>query len=154
MKRFVWFFAVAAISVICGCTNNGSVLDDSVALPNKVWAYNNRAGFDVKIMDAAVDYKLSLNLRVTGNYKYSNIFVLITDPVKKGKALRWEFKLAEPDGRWLGKGSGNLYSFQIPFRKNYRFPAAGTYHFQIEQNMRDNPLHEVSDVGLRVAKSL
>ena len=157
MSRNTLFFSLATIclaTLMFGCTNNGAVLDDSVALPNKVWAYNNRAGFDVKISDVAVDYQLSLNLRVTGNYKYSNIFMLITDPVKKGRVTRWEFKLAQPDGRWLGKGSGNLYSFQIPFYKNYRFPSAGTYHFQIEQNMRDNPLHEVSDVGLRVAKSL
>ena len=36
------------------------------------------------------------------------------------------------------------------FRTNYKFPAKGVYHFYIEQNMRDNPLREVSDVGLRV----
>jgi len=39
------------------------------------------------------------------------------------------------------------------FRANYMFPAKGVYHFSIEQNMRDNPLHEVSDVGLRVEKA-
>lgn len=156
MKTKALFLAAAiSLSSLCltGCSDPGAVLDDNVAMPNKVWAYNNKVAFDIKIADAAVNYNVYLNLRVTGNYRYSNIFVLISDPANKGRVTRWEFKLAEPDGRWLGKGSGNLYSYQMPFRKNYHFPAAGTYRIQIEQNMRDNPLHEVSDVGLRVEKA-
>jgi gliding motility-associated lipoprotein GldH len=53
----------------------------------------------------------------------------------------------------LGSGSGNLYSYQIIFKTGQRFPAKGTYHFELEQNMRDNPLHEVSDMGIRVEKA-
>jgi gliding motility-associated lipoprotein GldH len=36
---------------------------------------------------------------------------------------------------------------------NFKFPEKGIYTFNIEQNMRDNPLHEVNDVGLRVEKA-
>nr|WP_294792153.1 gliding motility lipoprotein GldH [uncultured Mucilaginibacter sp.] len=137
----------------CGCSDPGAVIDNNTALPNKVWSYNNRVGYDFKIDDANAGYNLYINLRVTGDYKYSNLFVLVSDPVKKGSSSRYELKLAQPDGQWLGKGSGNLYSFRIPFKLNYKFPATGPYHISIEQNMRDNPLHEVSDVGLRVEKA-
>jgi len=41
----------------------------------------------------------------------------------------------------------------VSFLTNYKFPAKGVYHFEIEQNMRDNPLREVNDVGLRVEKA-
>jgi gliding motility-associated lipoprotein GldH len=136
-----------------GCSDPGAVIDNNTALPNKVWSYNNRIGYNFKIDDAGASYNFYVNLRVTGDYKYSNMFVLITDPVKKSSSSRYELKLAQPDGQWLGTGSGNLYSFRIPFRRNYKFPVAGTYHIRIEQNMRDNPLHEVSDVGLRVEKA-
>lgn len=73
--------------------------------------------------------------------------------IKKTSVTRYEVKLAGKDGEWFGKGSGNLYSYQVPFKTNIKFPAKGNYHFEIEQNMRDNPLHEVSDVGLRVEKA-
>ena len=136
-----------------GCSDEGAVIDNNTALPNKTWAYNNRIGNSFKIDDPNTLYNFYINLRVTGNYKYSNMFVLITDPVKKNAVSRYELKLARPDGQWLGKGSGNLYSFRIPFKLKYKFPAAGSYHIRIEQNMRDNPLHEVSDVGLRVEKA-
>ena len=66
---------------------------------------------------------------------------------------RFEIKLADLDGEWLGKGSGNLYSYQVSALTNFKFPEKGTYTFSIEQNMRDNPLHEVNDVGLRVEKA-
>jgi gliding motility-associated lipoprotein GldH len=158
MKRLYAFLfpciLVAVLFSVTGCTDPNAVIDQNTEINNNNWSYTNKGTFDVPINDEHIPYNLSLNLRVTGDYKYSNIFVLIyqTGPDKKPTGLRYEFKLANPDGEWLGEGSGNLYSFQIPFRKNYKFPAKGTYHFSIEQNMRDNPLREVSDVGLRVEK--
>jgi gliding motility-associated lipoprotein GldH len=138
-----------------GCTDPNAVIDQNTEIVNNNWAYTNKIKYPVKIDNEQQAYNLYLNLRVTGDYKYANIFLLIhqTNPDKKTAAVRYEFKLANPDGEWLGQGSGNLYSYQIPFLFNYKFPAKGTYTFQIEQNMRDNPLHEVSDVGLRVEKA-
>ena len=148
------FLPVCLLGVfLAGCTDPGGVIDNNTALDNKVWSYNNRVGYNFKIDDVNAHYNFYINLRVTGDYKYSNLFVLISDPVKPKLSSRYELKLARPDGQWLGKGSGNLYSFRIPFKSNYKFPAAGTYNVHIEQNMRDNPLHEVSDVGLRVEKA-
>jgi gliding motility-associated lipoprotein GldH len=152
--RLLYFLPVCFLMLAFGgCSDPGAVIDSNTALPNKVWSYNNRVGYSFKIDDANARYNFLLNLRITGDYKYSNLFVLVSDPVKQGPSARYELKLARPDGRWLGKGSGNLYSFQIPFKSNYKFPAAGNYYIRIEQNMRDNPLHDVSDVGLRVEKA-
>ncbi len=139
-----------------GCTDPNAVIDRNVEIVNNNWAYTNKVKIEVKIDDEQIPYNLYLNLRVTADYKYSNMFVLIQqiNPNKRSAATRYEVKLANPDGEWLGDGSGNLYSFQTPFKTNYKFPAKGTYIFQIEQNMRDNPLKEVSDVGLRVEKAV
>jgi gliding motility-associated lipoprotein GldH len=152
--RLLYYLSVCfLLFAFYGCSDPGAVIDNNTALPNKVWSYNNRVGYSFKIDDITARYNFYINLRVTGDYKYSNMFVLITDPVKKNSVARYELKLARPDGQWLGKGSGNLYSFRIPFKSNYKFPAAGNYAIRIEQNMRDNPLHDVSDVGLRVEKA-
>ena len=138
-----------------GCTDPKAVMDQNTEINNHNWPYTNRIKFTVKIDDERIAYNLLLNLRVTGDYKYSNMFVLIrqSDPDRKTSSTRFEVKLADPDGEWLGKGSGNLYSYQMPFRTNYTFPAKGNYTIEIEQNMRDNPLREVSDIGLRVEKA-
>ncbi|WP_374948511.1 gliding motility lipoprotein GldH [Mucilaginibacter sp.] len=136
-----------------GCTDPAAVLDHNTELPNHNWAYVNRIKYNVTITDETLPYNLYFNLRVTGSYRYSNIFILLHQVSGSKTAItRYEYKLANKDGEWLGSGSGNLYSFQLPLRTAYKFPKKGTYRFEIEQNMRDNPLHEVSDVGLRLEK--
>lgn len=139
---------------VMGCTDPNSIIDQNTTIENHNWSYANKVKYQVKITDASIRYNIDINLRVTGDYRYSNIFVLVHRVGPKLNALtRFEIKLADKDGQWLGKGSGNLYSYQVPLITDFKFPAAGTYQFEIEQNMRDNPLHEVSDVGLRVEKA-
>lgn len=136
-----------------GCTDPNGIIDQNTTIENHNWSYANKVKYPVKIDDAAVPYNIYINLRVTGDYRYSNIFVLLHRSGPKLNALtRFEIKLADKDGQWLGQGSGNLYSYQVPLITDFKFPSTGTYWFEIEQNMRDNPLHEVSDVGLRIEK--
>ncbi len=158
MRAFKLFYLLPVFIVLmncCGCSDPGAVMDKSTEIDNHNWSYVNLVKFDVKIDNPDVPYNIYLNLRVTGDYKYSNLFILYhsNGPGLKPATTRIEFKLAGKDGEWFGSGSGNLYSYQVPFVTNYKFPAKGVYHLAIEQNMRDNPLHEVSDVGLRVAKA-
>lgn len=140
---------------LAGCIDSKAVIDQNTAVASHNWLYLSKFKYDVKIDDPKAAYNLYLNLRITAAYKYSNLFVLIQQagPDRKTKVNRYELKLAGKDGEWFGQGSGNLYTYQVPFRTNYKFAAKGVYHFYIEQNMRDNPLREVSDVGLRVEKS-
>ena len=137
---------------IVSCGNPGTVADTYQEIKGRTWSYTGRIKVPVMIEDPGKEYTLYVNLRHTADYRYSNIFLKIhrTGPDGKRVSERREFKLALPDGEWLGSGSGNLYTYRLPYRENYRFPAKGTYVFEIEQNMRDNPLKEVSDAGLRV----
>jgi gliding motility-associated lipoprotein GldH len=146
---------IVFITSINGCTDGKAVIDKNDEVGNHNWIYLNKFRFDVKIDDENVAYNQYINLRITADYKYSNMFVLVTQigPDKKSEVKRYELQLADKEGKWLGDGSGNLYSYQIPLKTGYKFPSKGIYSFYIEQNMRDNPLREVSDVGLRVEKS-
>ncbi|MBV8390416.1 MAG: gliding motility lipoprotein GldH [Mucilaginibacter sp.] len=151
------FFAalpVLAMLFLNSCSDPGMIIDQNTPVDNHNWSYANTVKNTVKIDDPSIAYNIYINLRVTGEYKYSNIFVLLHKggPGLKG-TTRFEIKLANLDGEWLGQGSGNLYSYQVPIMTNFKFPAKGTYSFSIEQNMRDNPLHEVNDVGMRVEKA-
>ena len=161
MKGYVhWLVLMFALTALCltpGCIRKDPALlmDDSTPIPDQHWTYLNKVAFDVTIDDPKTAYNLYLNLRVTPDYKYSNIFILVHQTLK-GKSIkntRYEFTLAKPDGEWLGTGTGNLFSFQLLFGRPYKFPGKGTYHFELEQNMRDNPLNDVSDVGMMVEKA-
>ena len=64
-----------------------------------------------------------------------------------------EFKLAEADGKWLGSGLGDIYSNQMKMMQSLKFPRKGVYSFTIEQNMRDNPLVGIEDVGVKIVRN-
>lgn len=146
---------IAVVLFTASCTDPNAIMDKNTSIDNQNWSYLNLVKYDVNIDNENIPYNLYLNLRVTADYKYSNIFILFhqAGPGQKPKVTRYEFKLANTNGEWLGNGSGNLYNYQMLFLSSFKFPAKGTWHFSIEQNMRDNPLHEVSDVGLRIEKA-
>lgn len=153
-KSYLFVFLMTII--LGSCQDQSVIADINVELDKHNWSYSERVKIPLNIDSADIPYNLYLNLRHTSDYKYSNIFLLIhiTGPNGKKSTERKEFRLALPDGQWLGDGSGNLYSYQILFSEDYKFPMKGKYVIELEQNMRDNPLEYITDAGIRVEKSV
>lgn len=135
------------------CTSN-TVVDLNVGVPENNWLYSNSAKAVFEIKDPSVVYNLSFKIRNTNDYRYANLYVLMH---LKGPSLskntRFQFQLANKNGQWTGKGSGDLFSNSFPLLRRFHFPAAGKYEIEIEQNMRDNPLLGISDIGLVLEKA-
>ena len=144
-------FILMAFATLQSCTDN-AITDDFVTIPNQHWTYAQPSRSVVEITNTAKKYNVLINLRHTDAYKYSNIWFKITivNPDKTRKTERSEFTIATPEGAWLGTTSGNLFTYQLPYKENFRFTQNGKYVFVVEQNMRDNPLDGINDVGLRV----
>jgi len=134
-----------------GCTDN-AISDSFVNISNQHWTYAQPIKSLVEITDNKKKYNIFLNLRHTDEYKYANIWfkVSIIAPNKIKKTNRIEFSIASADGAWLGNTTGSLYTYQLPYKLNYTFPSNGKYTIVVEQNMRDNPLLGINDVGIRV----
>lgn len=147
------YIVLAFILLFCGCTNK-SIVDINVGIPENNWSYAKPVKATLEIKDSSLAYTLSFKIRNSADYRYSNIYVVMR---LKGESLskrtRYQFQLAKADGTWLGKGSGDLYSNTFSLLKNFHFPKPGKYEIEIEQNMRDNPLVGVSDVGIVVEPS-
>lgn len=150
-NRILVLFAALFILLFSGCDTN-NVADVNQIMRARNWSYADKVKATVEITDSNKTYNIYFKLRHTSDYRYSNIFVrlnLKTAQLKRSR--RYEFKLAQADGQWNGSGSGNLYTYTFPLLTGFKFPAPGTYELELEQNMRDNPLKEISDVGIRVA---
>ncbi len=143
-----------AVTWLTSCQDTQTVVDNNLEIAGHNWSYTEKVQVPAMIENADLLYNLYVNLRLTASYKYSNIFILIhiTGPDGKKTTERKEFRLALPDGEWLGSGSGNLYSYQMLFKESHKFPAKGKYIIELEQNMRDNPLNSVTDAGVRIEK--
>lgn len=89
----------------------------------------------------------TLIIRHTEAYPYQNIWLKLSNQ-KKGEDQnfkRSEFKVAQPDGKWIGKKKGAFYKLSIPLDN---IECADSCELIIQQNMRDNPLRGIQSIGL------
>lgn len=153
--KILFLFVALLVTFLASCQDQSAIVDTNIELDKHNWSYTEKVKIPLRIEATDISYNFYLNLRHTSDYKYSNIFMLIhiIGPDGKKTTERREFKLALPDGEWLGSGSGNLYSYQILFKEGHKFSLPGNYVIELEQNMRDNPLDYVTDAGIRVEKA-
>ena len=147
MKRI--FFAIAVIIMMTSCGRD-VLYDKSVVIFDAKWDNELIPYFDVTVEDTLTDYAFYLNIRHLENYRYSNLFVFLHTDFPNGNQTHdtIECTLAFPDGRWMGKGSGTMRSAKVLLNPSLRFPLKGTYHFEIEQAMREKELKGIADIGI------
>ncbi len=150
-SAIIWMIMVSILLWMTSCGTD-YVFEDNQQLPSAGWSYEQKVRFEVPIEDTVSQYNVYLNLRHSNDYAYNNIWVWVYTTFPSGKQLknRVDLPLAEVSGKWHGTGTGDIKSVQLYLQERARFPEKGIYVFEVEQNMRDNPLEEVMDVGLTV----
>lgn len=111
--------------------------------------------FKFEIMDTSMSYNFYINLRHTGFYQYRNIWVKIRTILPSGKVTEQliELMLADPDGRWVGSGMGDIWDNCILTKEDIHFSEVGIYKFELQQYMRTDRLPFVMEVGIAVENS-
>ena len=133
---------------------NDDDFDKRTVIPEANWQQENRVAFDVDINDTISPYEFGIGLRHLENYRYSNLFVFLHTTMPNGNHTHdtIECTLATPEGKWIGKSSGSMRDLTVTLNENLLFPLTGTYHFEIEQAMREPVLKGISDIGLYIEK--
>jgi|TARA_B110000240_G_C13312106_1_gene373272 gliding motility-associated lipoprotein GldH len=151
MKRVVVFSSI--IVALTACDTN-VVFEENRAMNDFVWNSDSTITFEVNIEDTLSKHNMYFNLRNQKSYDFSNLYVYYKSRLPNGAndLDTLHFILADPSGKWRGKGSGELINNQILFKMNFRFPMSGKYIFIMEQGMRRKELKGIADVGLRVEK--
>jgi len=150
---FLIFILTILLFSISSCDRN-RIYEKNQDVKNHVWNKDSIFCFNVEITDTITPCNLYINSRITSQYPKNNLYLFITThfPYKDKMSDTLSCILADKKGKWYGKGFGDVWSFQIPYKKNVIFPHAGIYTFEIEQAMRTVNLPNVLDVGLRVEK--
>jgi len=123
------------------------------------WNKDSIVTFDLPVLDSTKRYNLFVNLRDNNNYKYSNLFLIVSLESPNGytKVDTLEYQMAEPDGTLLGDGFTDIKESKLYYKENVRF--RGKYKVHIKQAVRENGkvpgvtlLDGITEVGFRIEK--
>lgn len=145
--------AVAAALTLLGCTADDSkIFDEFKEIKSAQWSWHDPQTFSFEVTEKDYVYDLVCGLRITGSYNYSNIWLIYTieGPGLQGKE-QFQIQLSDNTGKWLGKGMSNLISYEQLMKPNVKLQP-GKYTVSFSQNMRDEELSAVADIGLKVVK--
>ena len=132
--------------------------EKSVVIPGHRWKSDFKPSFTFTIKDTSSPYQLFLILRHNDKYNYNNIYINIKtqqpgqDTMQHG---RYDLVLATNEKGWLASGMDDIYEHRIPLTPSdqpYYFKKPGDYKFTFEQIMREDPLKNVLNVGMRIEK--
>lgn len=131
--------------------------EKTAAIPGHAWKSSFKPSFTFTIKDTSSPYRLFLTLRHNDKYNYNNIYVNLhtrQPGADSSQTARFDLKLTDENG-WLGSGMDDIYEHRIPLvpdGRDFYFRKPGEYRFTVEQIMREDPLNNVMDVGLRLEK--
>jgi gliding motility-associated lipoprotein GldH len=147
--------SLLTISFLC-CTTI-DLYEKITPVPSHEWKSSFKPSFTFSISDTAVPYNIYIVLRHNNKYNYNNIWVTLHTKAPGGKvaSAQYELPLANNEKGWLGTGMDDLYEHRIaltPLNERFFFTKGGTYTFTLEHIMREDPLENVMNVGLRIEK--
>ena len=133
--------------------NTIDLYEKTVTIPGHAWQNSFRPSFDFTIKDTTALYQPYLVLRHNEKYNYSNIYInLYIKTPGQDSAIKIQKDLAlATNENWNVTGMDDIYEHRIELG-NAQTLKAGDYKFTVEQIMRENPLQNVFDVGIRVEK--
>lgn len=148
--KILGVFIIALGLVSC---DTNKVFEEYIEVENANWQKENIASFEFTAKDTIAAHNLYINVRNTGTYAYSNVYLFVTMQGPNGGLLKDTVNciLADNRGKWLGKGVGDLWDLRIPYVGGFKFAQSGDYTVTLEQAMRvENGLEGITDIGLRV----
>ena len=155
IKGTVYITLSFLLSILFFSCDRNQLFEQNVSMPSEGWDVKNKIKLEVTVTDSIHPTNFYVNVRNADGYPYSNIYLFVKTIFPTGEQSNdtLECVLADENGKWLGRGVGDIYDNQIPFKRNVIFPKTGKYIFEIEQGMRTDVLPLIMDVGLRIEKA-
>ena len=152
MKKIILFLLAYAFC-LASCTTV-DLYEKTVRIPGHAWQKTFRPSFDFTIKDSNSLYQPYLVLRHNEKYNYNNIYInlYIQGPGQDtAQRSQLNLSLATNEKGWKATGMDDIYEHRIELDVPKTLKA-GNYKFTLEQIMRENPLQNVFDAGIRIEK--
>ncbi|WP_290842747.1 gliding motility lipoprotein GldH [Flavobacterium sp.] len=131
---------------------------DEYKTVGRAWDKDSTVSFDLPELDPLKKYNLFVNIRDNDDYKFNNLFLIVSMEQPKGvvKVDTLEYEMSDPEGNLLGDGFSDIKESKLFYKENVHFPK-GKYKVNIKQAVRQNgkvsgvdKLEGVTEVGFRI----
>ena len=153
-----YFFASLLSLLLIACGQSGDTAD-TIAINSEGWQVKDPAIFELPRLDSLATYNAYITVRNNNKYPFSNLFLIVSlqHPYGKTAVDTLEYKMARPDGSWLGAGIGNVKENKLFYKQNITFIEKGNYTLNITHAVRNNgepqgvsKLEGITDIGYSI----
>jgi gliding motility-associated lipoprotein GldH len=135
--------SIFIVTFLGSCIQTG-LFEKNVTLKDHAWNSSYKPTIAFEITDT------------TSAFNYNNLWVKIKSKVPGEPVVnvqQFDLPLSNQNN-WTGTGMDDIFEHRILLSKRpIRFPRAGQYEFTLEHNMRENPLEDIMNVGIRLEKT-
>ncbi len=155
MRNSIAFIALLFLIFSC---DTGIIASKTKTFPG-IWNKDEVVNFEVPQLDSLRKYNVFLHVRNSNEYKFNNLFLIVSMNFPHGMTVTdtLEYRMANPDGSWLGEGIGSIKENKFWYKEDVSFFEEGIYSISIEQAVRNNGevdgvtnLEGVTDVGFSI----
>lgn len=143
------------ITILFSSCDADRIYENNIKIDKEGWPIHKTYRFSAEISDTILANNIYINVRNSGNYDWSNLYLFIKTTAPNGATIKdtVSLRLADDKGKWLGNGFGSIFDNQIPYKMNVGFPNKGIYVFELQHGMRTKNLENILDIGIRIEKT-
>ena len=155
LKSSFLFIIIAGLLISC---DKKRVFDEYQSVGN-VWNMKKEVIFELPKIDTLKKYNLFINLRANDDYKFNNLFLIVSMEQPNGltKVDTLEYEMADVDGALLGDGFSDIKESKLYYKENVKFKASENNKIHIKHAVRQTgkivgvqDLEGITEVGFRV----
>jgi gliding motility-associated lipoprotein GldH len=138
MKIIFGFFSL--LLLVCCNTKTESSYN---VFEEDSWHADSIITLNHDVVDSITKHNLYLKIRHTTDFEYQNIFLFVCFQEKRDTI---EVTLSEKNGKWLGRGFGDIKEVEYCFAKEITFNSKKTSIVTVEQAMRYGDLPAITNL--------
>ena len=155
LKSSFLFIIIAGLLISC---DKKRVFDEYQSVGN-AWNMKKEVIFELPKIDTIKKYNLFINLRANDDYKFNNLFLIVSMEQPNGltKVDTLEYEMADVDGALLGDGFSDIKESKLYYKENVKFKASENNKIHIKHAVRQTgkivgvqDLEGITEVGFRV----
>ncbi len=151
MKKILLLFLCAVTLQFTAC--KPAIYKHFISIPDYVWKSDNTVLFKVKMDNPMPKADVRLGIRYMEGYFYDHLKVVVkrTSPSNQKIEKEINIKMMDSDGAYVGEGMGDLWDVEEALTDGFEsFDEAGTYQYEVSQEMNGDQFLLVVEVGLIV----